>query len=58
MSGDYKPPTGPPPSAGVFAKYVLAYARLPIADARAGMARIREFVDRILTSAKAIDGSW
>ncbi len=27
MSAAYKPPAGPPPSAGVLAKYVLAYAR-------------------------------
>ena len=35
MSASYKPPAGPPPSAGVLAKYVLAYARASnLAEAR------------------------
>jgi len=27
MTASHKPPVGPPPSVGVLAKYVLAYAR-------------------------------
>jgi hypothetical protein len=46
MSGAYKPPTDPPPSAGVLAKYVLAYARA----SKLAEGRVRAWISYMITA--------
>lgn len=46
MSAAYKPPATPPPSAGVLAKYVLAYARAN----NLAEARVRAWISYMITA--------
>jgi len=46
VSAAYKPPAGPPPSAGVLAKYVLAYAR----TSNLAEGRVRAWISYMITA--------